>query len=120
MATRRAHLPVPTIARYRAFKTTAFPTSTTGIGLGGYFLQGWFLGGIWVVAFPGAGLDGLQAVCAEISIPVFALGGIKLENVSRTMDRGSWGIALISGIWNAKNPSLATSQFLQKIGCLFG
>ena len=62
------------------------------------------------------GLNALQAVCAEISIPVFALGGIKLENASRTMNQGAWGIALISGIWKAKNPSLATSKFLQKTG----
>lgn len=42
------------------------------------------------------GLDQLAAGCAAVSIPVFALGGINLENEQSCLDAGAHGIAGIS------------------------
>ncbi|MCI0489635.1 MAG: thiamine phosphate synthase [Blastocatellia bacterium] len=45
---------------------------------------------------PPVGLESLGEVAGELSIPVLALGGIKLSNFARALDRGAAGIAAIS------------------------
>jgi thiamine-phosphate pyrophosphorylase len=62
---------------------------------------------------PPLGLGALRAVCSKISIPVFALGGIKIGNARTVLGTGAWGIALISGIWNAKDPGNTTKKLLE-------
>jgi thiamine-phosphate pyrophosphorylase len=59
------------------------------------------------------GLDGLSAVAAEVDIPIFAIGGIKPENLKDAMDRGAAGVALISGIFAAKNVKGAAMKYLR-------
>ena len=40
-----------------------------------------------------AGLEQLNAACRQTSVPVFALGGVALENARRCLDAGAAGIA---------------------------
>ncbi len=62
---------------------------------------------------PPLGLLKLQKVCAEISIPVFALGGITEKNTASVLEKGAWGIA--ARIKNSD--SNLFFEFIRKIGC---
>ncbi len=46
----------------------------------------------------------------QVSIPIFASGGINLENADQVLRSGANGIAVISAIMNANDPGLATRQ----------
>jgi thiamine-phosphate pyrophosphorylase len=59
------------------------------------------------------GLDGLSTVTAEVDIPIFAIGGIKPENLKDAMDTGAAGVALISGIFAAKKVKPAAMKYLR-------
>lgn len=48
---------------------------------------------------------------AKISIPIFASGGINLENADQVLSAGADGIAVISAIMSAKDPAYATREF---------
>ena len=58
------------------------------------------------------GVDIIRKTKAEISIPVFAIGGVKQFRVKEVMDAGADGIALISGIFGARNIRDKTEEFL--------
>lgn len=58
---------------------------------------------------PTLGLDGYKSIVSSmkthnIDIPVFAIGGIVIDDIQPLMDIGLHGIALSSYILNAKNP----------------
>ena len=59
------------------------------------------------------GVDIIRKAKAEISIPVFAIGGIKQYRIKEVMDAGADGIALISGILGAKDIKEKTGEFLE-------
>ena len=59
------------------------------------------------------GVDIIRKAKAEISIPVFAIGGVKQFRVKEVMDAGADGIALISGILGAKDIKEKTGEFLR-------
>ena len=59
------------------------------------------------------GLDSLSAVAAEVDIPIFAIGGIKPENLRDAMDRGAAGVSIISGIIAAKKVKPAAMKYLK-------
>jgi thiamine-phosphate pyrophosphorylase len=59
------------------------------------------------------GVDIIRKTKAEISIPVFAIGGIKEDKIKEVMDAGADGIALISGILGAENIKEKTTKFLR-------
>lgn len=58
------------------------------------------------------GLEGLEEVCSKVNIPVYALGGIKQENVRDVMGRGASGVAMISAILGAKDIKAETGKLL--------
>jgi len=62
---------------------------------------------------PPIGVDTLRKVKSRVSIPVYAIGGIKLERVEEVKEAGADGIALISGILAAKNMKETTEAFLR-------
>ena len=62
------------------------------------------------------GVDIIRKTKAEISIPVFAIGGVKQFRVKEVMDAGADGIALISGILGAKDIKEKTGEFLKLLG----
>ena len=64
---------------------------------------------------PPVGLSALEEACSRLTIPVFALGGIKEENVVDTLKAGAFGVAVISGIIGAEDPARAFSSLMAKI-----
>jgi thiamine-phosphate pyrophosphorylase len=59
------------------------------------------------------GIDTLREVRSKVSIPVFAIGGIKLDKVQEVTNAGADGVALISAILGAENIKSTTEEFLK-------
>lgn len=59
------------------------------------------------------GIDALKDAKARVSIPVFAIGGIRPDKVREVREAGADGIALISGILQSKNIRETTEEFLR-------
>lgn len=55
----------------------------------------------------------LREVRGKISIPVFAIGGIKKERVGSVLESGASGIAIISGIWGSEDIKSNTEEFMR-------
>ena len=62
---------------------------------------------------PPIGIDTLRKVKSRVSLPVYAIGGIKPERVEEVKKAGADGLALISGILAAKNIKETTESFLR-------
>jgi thiamine-phosphate pyrophosphorylase len=66
---------------------------------------------------PPQGLAALKKIVENITLPVYAIGGIKPENVREVMSVGTRGIALISAVMAAVDPksaSLVMQTLLQR------
>jgi len=61
---------------------------------------------------PPQGLTALREACRSSMVPVFALGGVKLQHQAEIQSSGAAGIALISAILTAADPAAATRSFL--------
>jgi thiamine-phosphate pyrophosphorylase len=59
------------------------------------------------------GLERLQEVVEKISLPVYAIGGIKPENVAAIKKTGARGVALISAVMSAEDPMTASRELLR-------
>jgi thiamine-phosphate pyrophosphorylase len=46
-------------------------------------------------ADPPIGLDGLAEICAAVSVPVIAIGGIDAGNAAECIDAGAYGVAVV-------------------------
>lgn len=69
---------------------------------------------------PVLGLDGYHEIVAKCkeahyNIPIFAIGGIRLEDVGPLMETGITGIAVSGAIINAPDPVAETRKFLNEI-----
>ncbi len=64
---------------------------------------------------PPQGTEKLQEVAGNIRIPVFAIGGIKRENISEVRDAGARGIALISGILASDSINKETEEYVRSM-----
>jgi len=62
------------------------------------------------------GLTALKKIVAKISLPVYAIGGIKPENLTATRQLGVRGVALISAVMGAEDPKGATEKILRLLG----
>ena len=58
-------------------------------------------------AGPGQGLDVLQEIRRNVSVPVLAIGGINQDNVCEVMAAGADGVAVISGV--LRSPDITTA-----------
>ncbi len=58
-----------------------------------------------------AGLDFLREVCAAVSIPVLAIGGVTPENTADCMGAGAAGVAVLSPIMRAADPKAAAQAY---------
>jgi thiamine-phosphate pyrophosphorylase len=73
--------------------------------------------------FPTSSVDSCEIVPLEmvrtakkiLTIPVFASGGITLENVDDVLNAGADGIAVVSAILKAVNPKAAAAAFKKKL-----
>ncbi|KAK9833927.1 hypothetical protein WJX74_010080 [Apatococcus lobatus] len=61
------------------------------------------------------GLEGLRAICAAVTIPVVAIGGIKAENVQQCIEAGAAGAAVVSGIFGMSDPAAASSELRRQV-----
>ncbi|MCF6178455.1 MAG: thiamine phosphate synthase [Geopsychrobacter sp.] len=64
---------------------------------------------------PPQGLNALKEICLNSPIPVYALGGINAARINEVLDAGAYGIALISAIMAAADPTKASRTLLQQI-----
>lgn len=62
------------------------------------------------------GLSPLKRVVEKISVPVYAIGGIKKEHVAEVKKSGAAGVALISAILSAEEPQTAAREILDALG----
>ena len=58
------------------------------------------------------GWEGLHALTESAAVPVFALGGMNAEHLSRAYAHGAQGVALVSGIWNSADIDASVREFL--------
>jgi thiamine-phosphate pyrophosphorylase len=59
------------------------------------------------------GLERLQEAVEKISLPVYAIGGIKPENVAAVKATGARGVALTSAVMSAEDPMTASRELLR-------
>ena len=52
----------------------------------------------------GRGLEFLHNVCESVTIPVYAIGGINIENISAVKNAGASGACIMSSIMTCENP----------------
>ena len=64
---------------------------------------------------PMVGLEGLRAMRGLTSLPVFAIGGIQIDQVGEVMRAGAKGVAVISAILKAPDISYAVKAFLAQM-----
>ena len=64
---------------------------------------------------PPQGLAPLQKIVEKISLPVYAIGGVKLSNIDELKLTGMRGIALISAIISSKDPKDSAKKFLERL-----
>lgn len=59
------------------------------------------------------GLAALQKIVEKISLPVYAIGGINRENIEEVKGSAIRGVALISAVMSASDPTAATREILR-------
>ena len=64
---------------------------------------------------PVVGIEGLRAVRSLTALPIFAIGGITVENMGEVMTAGANGVAVISAILGAPDIRRAVSGFLLRM-----
>jgi thiamine-phosphate pyrophosphorylase len=64
---------------------------------------------------PLVGLEGLRAIRKLTSLPVFAIGGIQIEQVEAVMHSGADGVAVVSAILKATDIREAVRTFLAQM-----
>ncbi|UJF34116.1 thiamine phosphate synthase [Paenibacillus hexagrammi] len=62
------------------------------------------------------GLEALRETAAGCTAPVIAIGGIQPERVGEVLTAGAAGVAVMSGIMEAKNPVDAVQRFAAVLG----
>ncbi|WP_278928874.1 thiamine phosphate synthase [Thomasclavelia cocleata] len=60
-------------------------------------------------------LDSLKKICDNIDLPVVAIGGINLDNISKLKDINIAGIAVVSAIMNADDITAASGQLVREL-----
>jgi thiamine-phosphate pyrophosphorylase len=66
------------------------------------------------------GLEGLAEVCAAVAVPVIAIAGITPERVRSVLEAGAHGVAVMTAITTAPDPTRATATFREEIDAWVG
>ena len=76
-----------------------------------------FLGPVWETASH-PGQPGIGTLAIERAQParVIAIGGVTPERVPLCVEKGAYGVAAISALWNAPDPAAAATQMLVCFG----
>jgi len=61
------------------------------------------------------GLDIIRQIRAKTDIPIFAIGGVRLENIEEVLREGAYGVALISGIFSSRDIRKTSEQYVRVI-----
>ena len=60
---------------------------------------------------PGRGVDFLREVCASVSVPVYAIGGINSENIASVCGAGAKGTCVMSGLMQCEDVETYMNRF---------
>ena len=63
---------------------------------------------------PPIGLDGLARITAAVSVPVYAIGGVKLGDARSLHAAGACGVAVVTAVTRAADPVAATRALVQE------
>jgi thiamine-phosphate pyrophosphorylase len=55
--------------------------------------------------YPPIGLDDIAKVHESVRIPIFCIGGIKLDNLAKVMEAGALRVVIVSGLLQASDPA---------------
>ncbi|AGK98857.1 thiamine phosphate synthase [Clostridium pasteurianum] len=69
-----------------------------------YVLAGHIFNTACKAGLPGRGIEFLNEICSDVSLPVIAIGGIELNNIDSILRAGAKGAALMSSVMEAENP----------------
>ncbi len=58
-------------------------------------------------AGPPIGLEGLRRICEAVSVPVVAIGGVRLDNAASAVMAGASGVAVISAVFASDDPYIS-------------
>lgn len=61
---------------------------------------------------PGRGTAALSEICAAVSVPVIAIGGVQPADVAALLAAGARGVAAIRGVWRAVDAERAAADYL--------
>jgi thiamine-phosphate pyrophosphorylase len=61
------------------------------------------------------GTDGLRKIRSMTKLPLVAIGGVKPNNAAQILEAGADGLAVVSAIMGAENPSAAAMEFAEII-----
>jgi thiamine-phosphate pyrophosphorylase len=61
------------------------------------------------------GVDRLREATVQSSVPVFAIGGINADRISDVLTAGAYGVAMISAISAASDPTRAAQELLCRL-----
>jgi thiamine-phosphate pyrophosphorylase len=61
------------------------------------------------------GLDRLREAVAHSSVPIFAIGGITIERIPQVLATGAYGVAMISALSGASDPTQAARELLHQL-----
>jgi thiamine-phosphate pyrophosphorylase len=61
---------------------------------------------------PPQGIAALREIVEKVSLPIYAIGGVKAQNIDATRKAGVRGVAVISTVMSAADPKDATVELL--------
>jgi thiamine-phosphate pyrophosphorylase len=61
------------------------------------------------------GIHVLKEAAGDLSLPVYAIGGIRIDNINEVLQQGAYGIALISAILTAEDVRKTTEEFVRNL-----
>ena len=69
----------------------------------------------------GMGVEGLVATLARVGgAPVVVIGGIDPALVAAVLDSGAYGVAVVRGVWDARDAASAVGRYVEAIGTRTG
>lgn len=118
---REVHLPLP-LFKHQKPENLVCSTSVHSVEEGVLAEQ---LGASFVIAghifptdckkgVPARGLPFLQSVCAAVSLPVFAIGGITPQVVTAVLEAGAAGVCVMSGLMTCADLPAAIAKLKQQ------
>jgi thiamine-phosphate diphosphorylase len=69
----------------------------------------------------GCGPEGLPpVVAAAVGTPVLAIGGVTPTRVAEVLAAGAHGVAVVRGVWRARDPAVAARAYLEALAAAQG